>query len=82
MAQTLTCPFFPHIILCVLLKLFKKMGELWKQCGAWLVRMNVLPPNHRICWPDATVQDLAYALRYMDLLNGHHGSRPDLRTQV
>ena len=39
------------------------MGELWKQCGSWLVRMGVLPPNHRICWPDATVQDLAYALR-------------------
>jgi len=39
------------------------MGELWKQCGAWLVRLNVLPPNHRISWPDATVQDLAYALR-------------------
>ena len=73
-----------------------RMGELWKQCGAWLVRLNVLPPNHRwlkcqrivgqnqtlynvlpqhfqnsqksasllrISWPDATVQDLAYALR-------------------
>ena len=23
------------------------MGELWKQCGAWLVRLGVLPPNHR-----------------------------------
>jgi hypothetical protein len=50
------------------------MGELWKQCGAWLVRMNVLPPNHRICWPDATVQDLAYALRYKDLLDGCNGA--------
>ena len=39
------------------------MGELWKQCGEWLVRLGVLPPSHRITWPDATVQDLAYALR-------------------
>jgi len=27
------------------------------------VRLGVLPSNHRITWPDATVQDLAYALR-------------------
>jgi len=39
------------------------MVELWKQCGDWLCRLEVLPPNHRITWPDATVQDLAYALR-------------------
>ena len=39
------------------------MGELWKQCGEWLVRLGVLPPSHRISWPDATVQDLAFALR-------------------
>ena len=25
-----------------------RMGELWKQCGAWLVRLNVLPANHRL----------------------------------
>ena len=28
-----------------------------------LLSAQVLPPNHRICWPDATVRDLAYALR-------------------
>jgi len=28
-----------------------------------LVRLSVLPANHRITWPDSTVQDLAYALR-------------------
>ena len=55
------------------------MSELWKQCGEWLVGLGVLPSNHRssisylcfkslspifrITWPDATVQDLAYALR-------------------
>ena len=69
------------------------MAELWKQCGEWLVRLGVLPSNHRwvsltlhlllpvqcpcpcpchdpyllvcfrISWPDATVQDLAYAVR-------------------
>jgi len=39
------------------------MAELWKQCGDWLVQLEVLPASHRICWPDATVQDLAYALR-------------------
>ena len=44
-------------------KLLLTMSELWKQCGDWLVRLSVLPANHRITWPDATVQDLAYALR-------------------
>jgi len=39
------------------------MGELWRQCGDWLCRLSVLPPNHKITWPEATVQDLAYALR-------------------
>ncbi len=39
------------------------MTELWKQCAGWLCRLEVLPANHRITWPDATIQDLAYALR-------------------
>jgi len=38
-------------------------AELWKQCGDWLVRLQVLPTDHQICLPNATVQDLAYALR-------------------
>ena len=40
------------------------MGDhLWKQCVDWLCRLEVLPANHRIAWPDATIQDLAYTLR-------------------
>ncbi len=39
------------------------MAELWKQCADWLCRLEVLPGNHRITWPDATIQDLAYTLR-------------------
>ena len=36
---------------------------LWQQCADWLCRMEVLPTNHRIMWPDATCQHLAYTLR-------------------
>lgn len=39
------------------------MAELWKQCADWLCRLEVLPGNHRITWPDANIQDLAYTLR-------------------
>jgi guanine nucleotide exchange factor VAV len=39
------------------------MAELWKQCADWLLRLKVLPDNHRVVWPDATIQDIAYALR-------------------
>ena len=36
---------------------------LWKQCASWLCRLKVLPSSHRITWPDATCQHLAYTLR-------------------
>ena len=36
---------------------------LWKDCADWLCRLEVLPDNHRILLPDATINDLAYALR-------------------
>ncbi len=36
---------------------------LWKSCANWLCNLSVLPDNHRILWPDATMKDLAYALR-------------------
>lgn len=39
------------------------MAELWKQCADWLCRLNVLPPNHMITWPDAKIEKLAYTLR-------------------
>ena len=29
---------------------------LWKQCADWLCQMEVLPTNHRIMWPDASIQ--------------------------
>ena len=36
---------------------------LWKSCANWLYHLEILPDNHRILWPDATMRDLAYALR-------------------
>lgn len=36
---------------------------LWKCCADWLYRLKVLPDNHRILWPDASMKDLAYTLR-------------------
>ena len=39
------------------------MSELWKQCAGWLLRLEVLPENHRVVWPDATIEDVAYTLR-------------------
>ena len=39
------------------------MSELWKQCAGWLCRLEVLPDNHKIVWPESTIQDLAYTLR-------------------
>ena len=36
---------------------------LWKSCANWLYQLEILPDNHRILWPDATMRDLAYALR-------------------
>ena len=40
-----------------------EMSELWKQCAGWLLRLEVLPENHRVVWPDATIEDVAYTLR-------------------
>ena len=39
------------------------MTELWRQCAGWLLRLEVLPENHRVVWPDATIEDVAYTLR-------------------
>ena len=39
------------------------MSELWRQCAGWLLRLEVLPENHRVVWPDATIEDVAYTLR-------------------
>ena len=49
--------------------------------------MQVLPASHRICWPDATVQDLAYALRYSTVMcsvadSFHFSTDPDLRIRI
>ncbi|XP_059086195.1 protein vav-like isoform X2 [Tigriopus californicus] len=40
-----------------------KMAELWKQCADWLCRLDVLPKNHMITWPDAKIKQLAFTLR-------------------
>lgn len=45
---------------------------LWKQCASWLCRLSVLPSNHKITWPDATIQDLAYTLRDGVSRNGRY----------
>ena len=36
---------------------------LWKSCADWLCRLEVLPDNHRVLRSDASIHDLAYALR-------------------
>ena len=39
-------------------------GEpLWKSCASWLCDLEILPDNHRVLRHDATMRDLAYALR-------------------
>ena len=35
---------------------------LWKQCADWLCQLEVLPSNHRIMWPDASIQVRLYLL--------------------
>ena len=34
----------------------------WKQCADWLCQLEVLPSNHRIMWPDASIQVRLYLL--------------------
>ncbi|UYV68340.1 VAV2 [Cordylochernes scorpioides] len=36
---------------------------LWKDCVNWLIRCQVLPPDHRVTWRDAHVKDFAFTLR-------------------
>ena len=43
---------------------------LWQSCANWLCALEILPSNHRCRWPDATMKDLAYALRDGVLLCG------------
>ncbi|XP_066994159.1 protein vav isoform X2 [Anabrus simplex] len=38
-------------------------SEPWKECAEWLIRCEVLRPDHKANWPDASVADLAYTLR-------------------
>lgn len=38
-------------------------NEPWKECCNWLVRCDVLRPDHKTNWLDASVHDLAYTLR-------------------
>lgn len=49
-------------------------GEVWRDCAGWLTRCEVLRPDHKANWPDASVSDLAYTLRdgvlLCNLLNG------------
>ncbi|XP_034233685.1 protein vav [Thrips palmi] len=49
-------------------------GEVWRDCASWLTRCEVLRPDHKANWADASVSDLAYTLRdgvlLCNLLNG------------
>ena len=51
------------------------MSELWRQCAGWLLRLEVLPENHRVVWPDATIEDVAYTLRQANTQPLKSGSR-------
>ncbi|XP_055347401.1 protein vav-like [Paramacrobiotus metropolitanus] len=37
--------------------------NLWQDCAEWLVQCQVLPPNHRVTWPNAQLLDLARTLQ-------------------
>ena len=62
------------------------MTELWRQCAGWLLRLEVLPENHRVVWPDATIEDVAYTLRQAHATSGcwkdHATSYPSFRDGV
>ncbi|XP_035216160.1 protein vav-like isoform X3 [Stegodyphus dumicola] len=36
---------------------------LWRECADWLIKQQVLLPDHRVTWPSAQVIDLVYTLR-------------------
>jgi len=46
----------------VVVQIYTMSEALWKQCADWLCRLEVLPSNHRIMWPDATIQVSIYSL--------------------
>lgn len=37
--------------------------ELWRVCANWLTQWEVLRPDHRVNWPNASIVDLANTLR-------------------
>ena len=39
------------------------MADLWRQCVRWLIDTGVLPRQHKTCFPDAKIFDLAQTLR-------------------
>uniref|UniRef100_T1IVA4 Protein vav n=1 Tax=Strigamia maritima TaxID=126957 RepID=T1IVA4_STRMM len=43
--------------------------ELWRECANWLVRCQVIPPDHRVTWKHAQVIDLVNTIRDGVLLN-------------
>ena len=36
---------------------------LWKECADWLVRCQVIRPDHRVKWDTSNTIDLAHTLR-------------------
>ncbi|XP_055933228.1 protein vav-like isoform X2 [Argiope bruennichi] len=36
---------------------------LWRECADWLIKQQVILPDHRVTWPSAQVLDLVYTLR-------------------
>lgn len=37
--------------------------SLWRECAEWLIKQQVILPDHRVTWPEAQVIDLVYTLR-------------------
>lgn len=36
---------------------------LWKECAEWLIKLQVILPDHRVTWESSQVLDLVYTLR-------------------
>ena len=41
----------------------KMAKEEWQLCAEWLVKCQILAPEHKVIWPSAQVFDLAQVLR-------------------
>lgn len=35
----------------------------WRECANWLTRCGVIRSDHKVNWPESTIDDLAHTLR-------------------